>query len=283
MVDPSGGYVVTQLSFAAPQLEHNLKFLLEQTYLAKPKNDIAEEGDEKPEVYLDIRSDRYVVVGLVVFFFNSLCRHSYNLLLDDHNSFMDPSQLVGPGEIIPVETDQMMDSEIEAFLAGSELAEENGLEVENLPMEEAVAISMTRIRLARFDPLTTLAVMCQVNDTMEEEDQSAFFQFITRYYDREGEKIITRVVSRKIDVAADVEEFVSSVDDEAVSVVLAKSAVYRAVHGREETEGTKDKILAGDVETLEKLSYEAQLDMDATIQRISGAYRLLTLEKSMKK
>jgi len=254
LVDPSGGYVVTQLSFDVPQLEHNLKFLLEETYLARPKNDIAEESDDKPEVYLDIRSD----------------------------SFMDPAQLVGPGEIVPVETDQMMDSELEAFLAGSELAEENGLEVDNLPMEEAVAISMTRIKLARFDPLTTLAVMCQVNDTMEEEDSSAFFQFITRYYDREGEKIITRVLSHKIDVAEDVGEFVSSVDDEAVSVVLAKSAVYRAVHGRDETEGTKDKILAGDVETLEKLSYEAQLDMDATIQRISGAYRLLTLEKSMK-
>jgi hypothetical protein len=196
---------------------------------------------------------------------------------------MDPAQLVGPGEIVPVETEQMMDSELEAYLAGADLAEENDFSVDKLPTEEAVAISMTRIRLARVDPLTTLAVMCQVNDTMEEDDQSAFFQFVTRYYDREGEKIITRVVSHKLDVAEEVEDFVSSVDDEAVSVVLAKAAVYRALHGREESEGTKDMILAGDVETLEKLAYEAQLDMDATIQRISGAFRLLGLEKSMKK
>ena len=184
---------------------------------------------------------------------------------------------------MPVETDQMMDNELEAYLEGSEFAEENDYPTENLPMEEAVALSLTRIKLARFDPLTTLAVMCQINDSMEDEDEAAFFQFVTRYHDKEGENIITRVVSFRLDVAEDVADFVSCVDDEAVSAVLAKSAVYRAVHGRDETEGAKDMTVAGDAETLEKLSYEAQLDMDATIQRISGAYRLLGLEETMKK
>lgn len=255
LVDPSGGYVVPQLSFATPQFEYNLTYLIEQTYLARSKYEVAAENDDPPEVYLDIRSD----------------------------SFMDPAQLVGPGEIMPVETDQMMDSELEAYMEGQELAEDNDHDTENLPMEEAIALSLTRIKVARFDPLTTLAVMCQVNDSMEDEDEAAFFQFVTRYYDKEGEKMVTRVVSFRLDVAEDVAEFVSSVDDEAISVILAKSAVYRAVHGRDETEGAKDMTVAGDNETLEKLSYEAQLDMDATIQRISGAFRLLGLEESMKK
>ena len=60
LVDPSGGYVVPQLSFATPQFEMNLTHLLEQTYLANSKYDVAAESDDPPEVYLDIRSDRYV-------------------------------------------------------------------------------------------------------------------------------------------------------------------------------------------------------------------------------
>lgn len=40
-------------------------------------------------------------------------------------------------------------------------------------------------------------------------------------------------------------------------------------------------VLAPGEEQLEQLAYEAQRDLDATIQRISGAFRLLRLEKSL--
>jgi hypothetical protein len=198
-------------------------------------------------------------------------------------SFVVPTHLVGPGEIIPVEGAQLVNTERSAFTLGATLAAKEGIPTNNVPSDEAVVLSLTRIRLGRVDPLATLAVMCQVNDTMDEDDDYAFFQVISRHIDRSGKKIITRVASHKFEVATDVSEFLDSVDDEAVSVVLAKAAVYRALHGREETDGTRDLTTAGDTDTLEKLAYDAQLDLDATVQRISGAFRLLALEKGTRR
>jgi len=117
-----------------------------------------------------------------------------------------------------------------------------------------------------------------IDDTVSSEDEYAFFQLIARYISRKGEEEITRVSSFKIPVAENVNDFVSGVDDEAMSVVLGKVAVYRALHGREETEDTRDLITAADVDSQEKLAYDTQVDLDATVQRISGAYRLLDLE-----
>lgn len=94
--------------------------------------------------------------------------------------------------------------------------------------------------------------------------------------------MITRVCTHRFEVAKSVSDYVKHADDEVVSVLLAKGAVYRSLHGREETEDTKDKVVAGDPETLERLAYDAQLDLDATVQRISGAFRLLGLEESTK-
>lgn len=194
------------------------------------------------------------------------------------SSFIDATHLVGPGEILPVDSSRMLDSERAAFSEGARLAANHGLETKNLPLNEAIELSMTRVCLGRVDPLSTLGIMLQVNDTIEESDRSAFFQTTSRHIDRAGKKIITRVVTRRMPVATDVSDFLSAVDDEAVSVLLAKAAVYRALHGREETEKTRDIATAGDPDTLEKLAYAAQLDIDCTIQRISGAFRLLGLE-----
>jgi hypothetical protein len=115
-----------------------------------------------------------------------------------------------------------------------------------------------------------------------EEDKFAFVQLTARYISRDGSMIITRVSTNRLPVAESVSDYVKHVDDEVVSVLLSKNAVYRSVHGREETEDTKDKVVAGDPATLEKLAYEAQLDLDATVQRISGAFRLLGLEEKTK-
>ena len=54
----------------------------------------------------------------------------------------------------------------------------------------------------------------------------------------------------------------------------------RSMYGREISEDT-EQVLAPGKEQLEQLAYEAQRDLDATIQRISGAFRLLRLEQSL--
>jgi hypothetical protein len=189
---------------------------------------------------------------------------------------------VGPGEIVEVDK-KVLENERAAFAAGATLAAGQGLKTNKLPSKEALDLSMTRIRLARVDPLSTLAVMMQVNDSMEAEDEFAFFQMISRHVDHVGKKLITRVSTHRLPVADDVSNFVSAVDEEVVSVLLAKCAVYRSLHGREETDDPRELVTAGDTDTLELLAYEAQLDLDATVQRISGAFRLLGLEKGTRR
>jgi hypothetical protein len=115
------------------------------------------------------------------------------------------------------------------------------------------------------------------------DDDYAFFQFVSRYVSRQGNEEITRVCSFKLPVAKDISDFVNSVDDETVSVVLGKAAVYRALHGREDSSETRNIIAAADEDSLEKMAYDSQLDLDATVQRISGAFRLLGLEEKIRR
>jgi hypothetical protein len=193
---------------------------------------------------------------------------------------MTPSNLNGPGELIAGDID-MLENERAAFADGASLAVNEGFESKDLPMEAALDVSMTRITLGRVDPLSTVTVLVELNDTFEEErDTNCFFQFISRHVDRQGKKFITRVYTYRFPVASDVSDFIDSANSEAVAVVLAKTAVYRTLHGREETDQVRDKATAGDAEMLEKLAHETQLDIDATVQRISGAFRLLDLKSS---
>ena len=115
------------------------------------------------------------------------------------------------------------------------------------------------------------------------KDTHAFFQLTARYIDRNGKKLITRVCTYRFEVATDVGEFVESTESEALAVILGKIAVYRTLHGREETDDVRDRVVAGDTDLLEKLAHETQLDIDATIQRISGAFRLLDLGSSTRR
>jgi Sec23/Sec24 zinc finger/Sec23/Sec24 trunk domain len=257
LVEPSGGYVVPLLSFETGQMEYNLKFLLEHTYMSRSRFIPEEIQDDEAgaECILDIRTD----------------------------GFISPSQLCGSGEVLPDQASRMVENERPAFAMGSALAAEKGIKTNDLPSIEAMEMSMTRVQVGRVDPMTTFAVMLEVEDTMAEDDDYAFFQLVSRYVSRRGNEEITRVCSFKLPVAKDVSEFVASVDDEAVSVVLGKAAVYRALHGREETSETRDVITAGDENSQERLAYETQLDLDATIQRVSGAFRLLGLEEKMRR
>ena len=253
MVDPSGGYVLPLVTLNPPQLEQNLRFILHNTYLSRPKY-LPEELDEisGAECILDIRSD----------------------------SFVTPTQLCGSGQVLSEVSCEMVDTERSAFEEGFRLAEEKNIDVVGLPSETAMELSMTRIQMGRVDPLSTVTVFLEVDDTIGEDDDYAFFQLVSRYISRTGDEEITRVYSFKMPIAEDVNDFLGSVDDEAMSVVLAKAAVYRSLYGRDETDDTRDLTTAGDISMQEKLAYDTQLDLDATIQRISGAFRLLDLENN---
>lgn len=113
-----------------------------------------------------------------------------------------------------------------------------------------------------------------------ELEENAYFQCTVRYVERDGNTLVTRVYTHQLPIADGVADFLESVDDEVIPVVLGREAVYRAMYGREISEDT-EVVLAPDKEELEDLAYEAQQDLDATVQRISGAFRLLRLERGM--
>lgn len=253
LVEPSGGYVLPLLSFdETSQFQQNLKFLLENTYMSR-SNDILDVDDENAgaECILDIRTELFVT----------------------------PTRMCGSGEVLPNSAARIVESERSTFAAGAALAANRGIKTNNLPSVNALESSMTRIQVGRVDPLSTFTVLLEINDSLEEDDEFAFFQLVSRYVSRNGREAITRVASFKLPIARDVSDFVASVDDEAVSVALGKAAVYRALHGREETSKARDTTSAGDTDAQEKLAYDTQLDLDATVQRISGAFRLLGLEE----
>jgi len=255
MVEPSGGYVLPLVSLDTPQLEHNLKHILVETYISRSK-DIPEEMNDMmsgPECILDLRSD----------------------------SFVTPVQFFGPCQVLSECADQVVDTESSAFEEGLRLADEKGFKIKNLPSKKARELSMTRLQMGRVDPWSTITIMLEVDDSISEEDDYAFFQLVSRYLSPNGDTQITRVSSFKIPVAEDTVDFLGSVNDEAMSVVLAKTAVYRSLYGRDEdTDDDTDLSAAADAVLQEELARDTQLDLDATIQRISGAYRLLDLEKS---
>lgn len=74
--------------------------------------------------------------------------------------------------------------------------------------------------------MATLSVMLRVNDEYP-MDESAFFQCIVRYVERDGKTLVTRVCSHQLPVAKTVSDFLESVDEDVVPVLLGKEAVYR--------------------------------------------------------
>eukprot|EP00934_Nitzschia_sp_Nitz4_P008799 Nitzschia sp. Nitz4//scaffold301_size22573//4197//6998//NITZ4_008550-RA/size22573-processed-gene-0.17-mRNA-1//1//CDS//3329547004//8789//frame0 len=274
LVDPSGGYVLPHFTFTEKQLLHNLTYVLEHTYVSP---DLAGLVDAtQPPVESKAR-------GLRRWFPKRKKEDDISqpaCLVDIRcDSFMIPTHLVGPCELLPTTSAKLPLLERAAFHQAAENATKQGIKTNAFPSEQALSLSLTRMKLARVDPLSTLAVLAQVDASVEPEDKFAFFQITARWMDREAKTMITRVCTRRFPVASSVSDYVEHVDDETVSVLLAKGAVYRSLHGREETSNAKDKIVPGDSKTLEELAYQTQLDLDATVQRISGAFRLLGLEE----
>ena len=202
-------------------------------------------------------------------------RNSSNSVDSLHDSFLTPTHIVGPGELVEDITG-VVPNERSAFALGSSHAANQGMQTNNLPSQDMLDTSLTRVRMGRYDPLSTFSVMLQENDFFQ-RDQYAFFQCTVRFVDRDGKTLVTRVSTHRLSIAKDIGEYLDSIDDEVIPVLLGKEAVYRSMFGREMNEDIE--VDAPNSTQLENLAYDAQSDLDATISRISGAFRLLGLEK----
>lgn len=145
----------------------------------------------------------------------------------------------------------------------------------NLPSQDLLKSTLSRIRLGRYDPLSTFSVLLQVNeDCFAIGEKHAFFQFIVRYMERDGVTLVTRVTTHRLAIGRTVHDFLDGIDEEVVPVLLGREAILRSLFRRDRTiqAHTMDK----DQEEL--LAQEAKRDLDATVHRISKAYRLLSME-----
>lgn len=149
------------------------------------------------------------------------------------------------------------------------------METQDKPSQQMLDVTLSRIRFGRYDPLSTISAMVQVNEEfLPDDDRYAVFQCIIRFVDPSSQELVTRVSTNRLPIALSVNDFLESSDEEVMPVVLGKEAVYRSIVGREEEE-----TAATDIDRTEFLAYEAQADLDSTVHRISGAFRLLGLEE----
>lgn len=195
---------------------------------------------------------------------------------------MTPTHVVGATRVVPVDDERLLPTEGPAFTAGAALAAQHGLTTNNRPSQTTISSTLTRICFGRYDPLSTLSVMLQVNEGIQPENKHALCQLTARYLDNDGKTLVTRVFSHRLPVARNIHDFLDGMDEEVVPIVLGKEAVSRAVIGRGDTDDgadtTADAVVT-DIEQLEQLAYEAQRDLDNTIHRISGAFRIIGLEE----
>ena len=192
--------------------------------------------------------------------------------------FITATHVVGATHVIQGDDEEkLLPSEGGAFAEGASLAARQGIATNNLPSEDVVDATLTRVCLGRFDPLSTLSVMLQVNDEIQEDEKHALCQLVARFVEPDGRTLVTRIFSQRLPVARNVHDFLDGMDEEVVPIVLGKGAVSRAVIGRQVDDSIN--VMVPDLDQMELLAYEAQKDLDNTIHRISGAFRLTRLEE----
>jgi hypothetical protein len=140
--------------------------------------------------------------------FNISHQHSEVYAIVVCSSFLSATHLVGSGELLDDESKSLLANERSAFAIGASLAASRGFATNELPATEAV--------------------MLRVNDDYP-IDEFAFFQCVIRYVERDGKTLVTRVCSHQLPVAKSISDFLESVDEDVVPVILGKEAVYRYV------------------------------------------------------
>lgn len=201
-----------------------------------------------------------------------------------NGSFLTSTHLIGPGELVETLPKPLM-NELVSFQKGLQLSKETATysvlkKRGQQPSAAVLAATQTRIRLGRFDPLSTFSVMLRLNDSYQSEEH-AFFQGIVRFVDNTRQTLVTRVTSHRLSVSSDVGEYLEAIDEEVVPVLLGKEAVYRSMFGREADSDSLFHVAYTD--ELDTLACDAQQDLDNTIFQISSAYRLLSLVQGTKR
>ena len=251
-------------TFSCPQFESNLDYIMKHTHLSM--SDKIDPANADP--------------GTMMNRLESGCTVDIRM-----SNFLTPTHVVGAAKIEQADEEDgdgitepgLLPNERAAFATGASMAAKRFLATNNLPSEEQVGMTLTRIHMGRYDPLSTLSVMLEVQDNIQFFNKYALFQCTVRYLDVDQQCLVTRVVTQRLPVAKNVQDFLDGMDEEVVPVVLGREAVFRSCVGREEQEAI-DAIVA-DTDRVEALAIEAQKDLDNTINRVSGAFRLMNLEE----
>jgi hypothetical protein len=264
LVEPSAGYVLSHDSFATEQVQRNVEHLLRNTFLSLA---LLDEGEENEDPASPMHEGAWMD-GCTIDLRMSSC--------------LNPTHLIGPGDLVD-KPEVPLANEHTSFELGAALAEkiQQRRKSKNnnpgIPSQDILESTLTRIRLGRYDPLATFSVMMRLNEFFQ-NDEFVFIQCTVRYVEENGETLVTRVSTHRISVAKSAGEFLEAVDEEVIPVLLGKEAVYRAMFGRELTPENEPESTAHSGQA-DNLAYDSQRDLDVTVHRISGAFRLLTLEK----
>jgi hypothetical protein len=139
--------------------------------------------------------------------------------------------------------------------------------------------------MGRYDPKSSFAVMMQVKERVTaDRDQFAHFQIVVRYVNPHNKaELITRVITERMPITDDESQFFNDVNEDALCVVIAKEAAYRAMVIRKDSEGERkgnnkidsfgmpiETTLAN--EEVEFSTAETQKNLDATIHFITQAH-----------
>jgi len=188
-------------------------------------------------------------------------------------SFITPKLCHGPGRIVD-DAKFPCPNERATFAECSALASKQGLRTHNLPSTNAMQSTLTRVQMGRNDPNSTISVVMQVNSIIHpNEHPYAHFQFVTRFIDPDHSTVfVTRVATQRIAISKDEYDYMSSLNDEVIPIVLAKEAAFRSmvIKGNE---GDDRFNLVVDQLDVDSCAFAAQTDLDATVHAISKAYR----------
>ena len=188
----------------------------------------------------------------------------------------------GPGELVKIEKNGPLPNEHSVFNKCTSLAARYGVTTHNLPSQEKLQYTRTRLKLGRFDPQSTITIRMEVNQNIPEtiyDDDYVHFQFIIRYVNpKDHTDLVTRVISQKVPVlrngssSNDGYTLFKSINENALSVLLAKEAAYRCMIKDRTLEDDKQGNAFISHEDMEDLILQTKRDIDTTVNRISNAY-----------
>jgi len=253
LVKPTGGYVLSDLSFLDEKLSFNIKFVLTETHMSISKNRV-HDGDDIKRVregyqintlngcVVDLRMPSFVrctkVVGPVM-----ECRGQNNLLPNERSAFAS-----------------------------------NALGIHDKPSTKLLESTLLRIIMGRYDPLATISAMLKVtNNHQLQRDEYAYFQFVVRFVNQNTAQLVTRVFNHRLSTSKEASNFIENVVEDVIPIVLGREAAYRTIIRGKSSSVGGDNIMASYDD--EVLSSEVRKDLDTTIYNISKAYRQLYRER----